>query len=398
MKTKLFGMTLFALTAVAVVLIPMQQSTGAIRPAMIQQTAGLKDKPKVEVVFVLDTTGSMSGLIAAAKEKIWSIASSLAQAESAPEIRIGLVAYRDRGDSYVTRVTALSSDLDSLYATLMDYQASGGGDTPESVNKALNDALHEIAWSQDQNTYQAVFLVGDAPPHKDYQDELQYPKILAEARKRGIVVNAIQAGSARATGIEWQQIAALGAGEFFQVDQSGSAVAVATPFDEKLASLSKQLDATRLYYGDSKTRAEKEEKLAATRKLHESASVTSRARRATFNTSDSGEANLLGDNELVDDISSGRVDLDSISPEELPAPMQAMAPAVAKDMIRQKAEQRQKLQSEIRELSLQRGDFLKKKVKEHGGAAASLDDQIYDAVREQAAAKGFKYETDAPAY
>jgi hypothetical protein len=162
--------------------------------------------------------------------------------------------------------------------------------------------------------------------------------------------------------------------------------------------LSEKLDATRLYYGDSKTRAEKESKLAATRKLHESASVASRARRATFNTSGSGEANLLGDNELVDDISSGRVDLDAIKPEELPEPMQAMAPAVAKDMIREKAEQRQKLQSEIRELAQQRSDFLKKKVEAEGGAAASLDDRIYGAVREQATAKGFKYDAAAPAY
>jgi Mg-chelatase subunit ChlD len=398
MKTRLFGITLFALTATAVILIPMQQSTGAIRPAVIQQTAAVTDKAKVEIVFVLDTTGSMSGLIEAAKEKIWSIASSLAQAESAPEIRIGLVAYRDRGDSYITRVTALSSDLDSLYATLMDYQAGGGGDTPESVNRALNDALHEIAWSLDQDTYQAVFLVGDAPPHMDYQDEPQYPQILAEARKRGIVVNAIQAGSTRATGLEWQKIAALGAGEFFQVDQSGSAVAIATPFDAKLARLSEKLDATRLYYGDSETRAEKEEKLTATRKLHESASVASRARRATFNASGSGEANLLGGNELVDDVSSGRVDLDAIKPEELPAPMQAMPPSAARDLIRVKAEQRQKLQSEIRELSRQRSEFLKKQIDQRGGASASLDDRIYGAVREQAAAKGFRYEADTPAY
>lgn len=398
MKTKLFGISLFALTAAAVVLIPMRYSTGAIQPAQIEQPSTFGDAAKIEVVFVLDTTGSMSGLIEAAKEKIWSIASSLAQAQSAPEIRMGLVAYRDRGDDYVTQVTGLSSDLDSLYATLMDYRADGGGDTPESVNKALNDTLHKIAWSRDQNTYQAIFLVGDAPPHMDYQDEPQYPRIIAEAKRRGIVVNAIQAGAAPTTSREWQKIAALGAGEYFQVDASGSAVAIATPYDRRLATLSKELDATRLYYGDSKTRAEKQSKLSATRKLHESASVESRARRAVFNTSGSGEANLLGGNELVDDISSGRVDLDSIKPEELPEPLQALAPAVAKDMIREKATQRQKLQTEIRELSQKRSDFLKKKVDEGGGAAASLDDRIYGAVREQAAAKGFRYEAAAPAY
>jgi uncharacterized protein YegL len=397
-KSQLLGMTLFALTTAAVVLIPLRQSTGAIQQAGVGNSALPADAARIEVVFVLDTTGSMSGLIEAAKEKIWSIASSLAQADSAPEIRMGLVAYRDRGDDYVTRVTDLSSDLDSVYATLMDYRAGGGGDAPESVNQALRDALDGISWSQGQGAYQVVFLVGDAPPHMDYQDEAQYPQIIAQARRRGIVVNAIQAGSAKATGHAWQKIAALGAGEYFQVDRSGSAVAITTPFDEKLATLSKELDATRLYYGDSRTRAEKEAKLAATRKLHESASVASRARRATFNTSGSGEANLLGDNELVDDVASGRVDMDTIAPRELPAAIQALPPAAAKDRIREMAGQRRKLQGEIRELAQQRSDFLRQKVEEQGGAEASLDARIYGAVREQAATKGFKYDAAAPAY
>jgi uncharacterized protein YegL len=95
-------------------------------------------------VFVLDTTGSMGGLISTAKEKIWSIASTLAQAEQASEISMGLVAYRDRGDAYVTRIVDLDKDLDSMYAKLMDFAADGGGDGPEAVNEALAAAIHDI--------------------------------------------------------------------------------------------------------------------------------------------------------------------------------------------------------------------------------------------------------------
>ena len=76
-----------------------------------------------------------------AEEKIWSIATTMASAQQTPEIRIGLVAYRDRGDAYVTRVTDLSTDLDSMYAELMRLTAQGGGDGPESVNRALADAV-----------------------------------------------------------------------------------------------------------------------------------------------------------------------------------------------------------------------------------------------------------------
>ena len=55
-------------------------------------------KPKIEVCFVLDTTGSMGGLIQGAKDKIWSIANEIVDAEPTPDLKIGLIGYRDRGD------------------------------------------------------------------------------------------------------------------------------------------------------------------------------------------------------------------------------------------------------------------------------------------------------------
>ncbi|MCX7065260.1 MAG: VWA domain-containing protein, partial [Proteobacteria bacterium] len=132
MKTTLIGATLFILTAAAVAFYPALNTSGSVVATTPLHTTQLIDpvhvaKPKIDVVFVLDTTGSMSGLIAAAKEKIWSIATSMASAQPVPQIRIGLVAYRDRGDAYVTRVVDLSSDLDTMYATLMQFAADGGG-------------------------------------------------------------------------------------------------------------------------------------------------------------------------------------------------------------------------------------------------------------------------------
>ena len=169
MRSKLLGIALFALTLVTVIYYPSLKARNIDPQAVpVIQRLAPAAHPKVDVVFVLDTTGSMSGLIQTAKDKIWSIATTMASAQPTPEIRIGLVAYRDRGDQYITRVVDLSDDLDSVYATLMDFQADGGGDTPESVNQALFDAVHNISWSQDSQAYRVVFLVGDAPPHMDY--------------------------------------------------------------------------------------------------------------------------------------------------------------------------------------------------------------------------------------
>src|SRR5262245_47718174 len=94
-------------------------------------------KPIVEVAFVLDTTGSMGPLIEGAKRKIWSIATAIVDANPAAEIRMGLVAYRDIGDEYVTKIFNLTTDIQDLYANLLELKARGGGDWPESVNEAL---------------------------------------------------------------------------------------------------------------------------------------------------------------------------------------------------------------------------------------------------------------------
>jgi Mg-chelatase subunit ChlD len=406
MKSKLIALSLFITTAATVALYPAYQSSGALtRPPVDTQPVRLPPvdplanaRPRIDVVFVLDTTGSMGGLIQTAKEKIWSIATTMASAQPAPVIRMGLVAFRDRGDAYVTRVVDLSDDLDSLYATLMDFQAAGGGDGPESVNQALHAAVHNISWSQDPTAYKALFLVGDAPPHMDYPDDVKYPVSLAAATKKGIVVNAIQCGTDGQTTGEWQQIARLGQGDYFQVEQAGGAVAIATPFDEKLATLSEKLDDTRLYYGNAEDKKEQQRKLAATGKLHAAASVESRARRAAFNASESGEANFLGEGELVDDVVSGRVELSRIDRDTLPAPMQALAPAEQQALIAETAQRRNELKRQIVELADQRAAYLKQKVEEHGGARDSLDDKIYGAVRAQAGKAGLSYAADAPAY
>src|SRR5262245_10623513 len=97
--------------------------------------------PKIEVTFVLDTTGSMQKLIDGAKQKIWTIAREMVAGKPSPAIKLGLIGYRDRGDQYITRVFDITDDLDAVYGHLTEFQAGGGGDNPESVNQALNEAV-----------------------------------------------------------------------------------------------------------------------------------------------------------------------------------------------------------------------------------------------------------------
>jgi hypothetical protein len=279
----------------------------------------------------------------------------------------------------------------------MDFQAGGGGDTPESVNRALHDAVHNISWSQDPQAYQVVFLVGDAPPHMDYADEASYPEIVKAAAARGIVINTIQCGNMPVTAEPWTQIASLGHGKFFQVEQAGGAVAMTTPYDAELATLSARLDDTRLYFGSEEEKEAMAGKVAATDKLHESASVESRARRAAFNMSAGGRTNLLGKNDLVDAVASGDIKLEELDEEELPAALKPMAQEEQVAYLEDIAQERSQLKRQMRELAEDRDGYIAKKAKEAGGYKDSLDQKIYEAVAEQAGAVGLEYE-EGPDY
>lgn len=394
MKSKLLGIALFGLTLGAILYYPQLAAKNIPMDPPIEHHVTLS--PKVDVVFVLDTTGSMHGLIETAKEKIWSIATTMASAQQAPEIRIGLVAYRDKGDAYVTKVVDLSDDLDTVYATLMDFEAGGGGDTPESVNKALYDAVHNVSWSQNDQAYQVIFLVGDAPPHMDY-NEVRYPEIVASATEKGIIINTIQCGEIPSAVAPWTQIASLGQGDFFQVEQAGGAVAYTTPYDAEIADLSAKLDDTRLYFGNEEEKEKMRGKIAATDKLHEGASTAARARRGVFNASVGGRANLLGENELVAAVESGTVDLEKLEEDTLPEALKPMSPAAQAAYVSGLAEERADLQRQIRKLSADRDGYIAKKVDEAGGLKDSLDQKLYDAVKVQAGEAGLDYE-DGPAY
>ena len=396
MKTRIFALSLFVISAIGFALFPSLQQA--------QATAGHNslslDPPghRIEVVFVLDTTSSMSGLIQAAKEKVWSIATSMASAQQNPDIKIGLVAFRDRGDDYVTRLFDLSNDIDSIYASLMDFKAEGGGDGPESVNQALDDAINRISWSPDADVYKVAFLIGDAPPHMDYANDIKFPDTLVRANQKGIIVNTIQSGQNRATTPTWETIAQLGQGSFFQVEDSGNAVAVKTPFDKKLAELAGKLEQTRLYYGDDEAKKAQQKKQAASAKLRVESSEAALARRATFNATGSGKLNFLGEGELVDAITSGRIALEEIDKDDMPASLQAMAPKQQKELIEEQAQRRDALKQEIEALSDSRTRYIKKQVGALGGAAESLDEKIYSAVKKQARTKGLIYDSDAASY
>src|ERR1041384_6167408 len=101
--------------------------------------------PRIEVAFAMDATGSMGPYIEQARARIAQIAQSLAEGEPKPDVRFALVAFRDKGDEFITRVKPFTPRLEEMKAYLDATEAAGGGDTPEAVLEGLKAALVELS-------------------------------------------------------------------------------------------------------------------------------------------------------------------------------------------------------------------------------------------------------------
>jgi hypothetical protein len=342
-------------------------------------------RPVVEVGFVLDTTGSMGPLIEGAKRKIWSIATSIIDANPDAEIRMGLVAYRDIGDEYVTRTYQLTTDIQDLYANLLELKARGGGDWPESVNEALFVGATQLAWSNGPDSFRIMFLVGDAPPHMDYAQDMKYPDVMGIARQKGIVVNAVQAGGARDTERVWREIAQMGGGRYIPIPQSGGQIVIIeTPFDEEIIELQRKLNGTVIPYGPRAQRSRVEDKTGQVMAAPPAAAsdmasfINKRARTAA-----AAEA-VTGDGDLVADVAAGRQQLSAVKDDELPDAVRTLNAAERKALLDRQMAERKQLAARMAELVKQRDQYVREQQKKAPVRNAdSFDRAVAETVKAQ---------------
>ncbi|MBN9005829.1 MAG: VWA domain-containing protein [Rhizobiales bacterium] len=363
------------------VIIPRLVATvAAVLLSTVALAPAASARPTVEVAFVLDTTGSMGGLIEGAKRKIWSIATTIADSNPDADIRMGLVAYRDIGDEYVTKTFGLTTDIQDLYANLLELKARGGGDWPESVNEALDVAVNKLQWTADGDVRHIIFLVGDAPPHMDYAQDTKYPATLAAARQKAIIVNAVLAGDARDTERVWRDIAQNGNGRFIPIPQDGGhVVVIETPYDDDIIILQKEINETVIPYGPRALQRRTEDKthqlsqLAAAAPAAASEMASYLSKRAVT----TSEA-VTGGGDLVSDVAAGRRQLGSVKDDELPEALRALPPEQRAAELDKQMTQRKALNAKLAALVAKRDRY----VAEQRGKAAPKTSSFDRAVEE----------------
>ncbi|MBK8098870.1 MAG: VWA domain-containing protein [Planctomycetes bacterium] len=177
-----------------------------------------------DVVFLIDTTGSMQDEIDRIKATLLSVTEKLRGLGREFDLRCGAVLYRDVGDAYVTAQHPFTNDIAALDTALRAVNADGGGDGPESLNQGLAVAVDGMGWRD--GAAKLVFLVADAPPHLDYTDDVQYDVTLRAAVSRGIKVHAVAASGIDDGGsIVFRQIAQFTRGQFVFIEYGGDVTA-----------------------------------------------------------------------------------------------------------------------------------------------------------------------------
>ncbi|MCA9692315.1 MAG: VWA domain-containing protein [Myxococcales bacterium] len=339
-------------------------------------------RPRIDVVFALDTTGSMTSMLDGAKQKIWSIANRLASGNPQPDIRIGLVAYRDLGDVYVTQSLPLTRDIDETYRQLRELTAEGGGDTPEHVNKALNDAINGMQWEQGDNVLRLVFLVGDAPPHSHDASVPSSEVLAAQARDKGILINTIRCGYDRETEETFTRIASAAGGQFTSIAQSGGVVEIATPYDDELRTLNASLADTVMNFGSAPVQAAARAKVSARRAMD----APSAAAAASY----AAKSGMMNSEDLITAVDNGFVDIKEIRSEEMPEEIKALSREQQLAQIEDNRLRRNALKKQILEVSKKRDAFISDN-EVATGAKDGLDGQVFDMLSEQAASIGVAY-------
>lgn len=155
---------------------------------MIASSAVIAAPVPLDVLFLLDATGSMGDEIDRLKQTIDTVAERVTALDPAPDVRFAMTLYRDEGDAFVTASYDFTADIDEFQAALSDVVASGGGDYPEALDEGLADALAKPAWRDPADAVQLIFIVADAPPQVLRQVDIPYTDSVRTAIERGIKI------------------------------------------------------------------------------------------------------------------------------------------------------------------------------------------------------------------
>jgi hypothetical protein len=354
-------------------------------------------EPVIQLAILLDTSGSMEGLINQARARIWDVVNDLSKARRAgqrPRLEVALYQYGSdqlpSSEGFLTLTQPFTTDLDLLSERLFSLRVNGSS---EYCGWTLQSAMRELSWDTTplstpttQQPLRVIVIAGNEP---FTQGPVDFRRPSADACNRGVIVNTVYCGDyteGERTG--WHAAAAIGRGAYLSINQNAPVAQLRCPQDDEILRLNNQLNETYIPYG-AKGEAFKERQVAqddANRDLSREAAVGRSAAKASRQYSNEHW-------DLLDAVEKKRVDIATLPSAELPASLAKLTIDERKDEVDRLRRQRDTLRDHIRTLAAERDRYLAEcRHPQPGGD--TLDAAMIRAIREQARRLGFTFEPD----
>jgi hypothetical protein len=346
-----------------------------------------KERPRVQLALLLDTSGSMSGLIEQAKAQLWKIVNEFISAKRGgqrPLMQVALYHYGTPSlgaqTGFIKQLCPLTDDLDKVSAELFKLTSHGGD---EYCGQVIQTATRELNWSARNQDYKAIFIAGN---ETFAQGQVDFRQACRDAIARGIIVNTIHCAGAEDT--YWEEAAKLADGRYMHIDQNQTVAQIAAPQDVEIARLAQSLNDTYIAFG-AKGKEGRANQLAQDANAA-SQGVSSAGERIKTKAS----ANYANPHwEMVDAVQIADLKLEDVKEEDLPEEMRKMTLDQRKAFVEGKKQEREKIQAQIQTLSAERDKFVTEaRAKQAAEQKDTLGEQVRAAVREQAEAKAFTFE------
>lgn len=371
----------------ALLAVPPLPPSAAPAIATASAEVAPEDARPIDLAICLDTSGSMSGLIDAARQKLWEIVNDLALAEPTPELRVALLTYGNNGhdpeSGWVLVETDLTTDLDLVSERLFALRTNGG---EEYVGRVVSAATKSLAWHPSSEALRIVIVAGNESADQDRA--VSFRDACRDAIARDVMVNAIYCGNpADEIAPGWREVAQLADGKFASIDQNEGTIVVATPFDDDLARLSTAVNGTFFAYTTEGQRGQQ----AQWAQDENAASLNSAAVAARAVTKGC-DAIYQCSWDLIDASAAEDFDLAAVEEDALPEAIRGKTLEEKAAWIADRAAERKRLQDEITALGAKRTQWITEELTRRGQAeSAAFDFAVRQAIREQAVSRGFVF-------
>ncbi|MBN4052007.1 VWA domain-containing protein [Cytophagaceae bacterium AH-315-L13] len=352
-----------------------------------------KSKKKIKLAILLDTSGSMSGLIEQAKNQLWKIVNQLAKAKDKdgndPEIELALYQYGNSGlsimNGYVQKISGFTSELDEISEKLFALTINGGS---EYCGTVIQSSLNELQWSSSDEDLQIIFIAGNEP---FTQGLVSYKGACALANKNNVIVNTIFCGDYN-VGVNtyWSDGATLGKGKYMNIDHDAKIVHIASPYDSEISKINTRLNDTYIPYGRSG-----QLKKAKQLKEDENSRIYGEVNSVKRIISKGSKVYKNKSWDLVDAADEEKFNINEIEESNLPDKMKGMSSDEKLEYIKKHKTDRLAIKAQIKELNKKREKYVVQiKAEKALEGEEQLDDVIISSIVEQAKRKSFTFVED----